>query len=162
MWKGSPITAATRLAPNFTFGEMVKTNHRVHIEENFQEGRRHVSKLAEVAAMLQVVRAHFGAPVLVGSGYRVGSLNHAIGGSVRSQHTLAEAADFGVVGVPLVDVFDWIRLESGLKFGQVILEGIRAGHPTWIHLSLGEPYRDRSRCRQALTWNKTDGYRRIS
>jgi hypothetical protein len=52
-----------------------------------------------------------------------------------------------------VTVFRWIVSESGLRYGQVILEGHTPGEPTWIHLSLGEPWRVGSACRQALTFD---------
>jgi hypothetical protein len=47
----------------------------------------------------------------------------------------------------------WIVVESGLSYGQVILEGHTAGEPTWIHLSLGSPWRLGSSCMQALVFD---------
>jgi hypothetical protein len=34
---------------------------------------------------------------------------------------------------------DWVRKESGLKWGQLINE--HPGNSKWIHISLGEPFR---------------------
>jgi hypothetical protein len=57
-----------------------------------------------------------------------------------------------VPGHRLEDVFAWIVKESGLPFGQAILEGPN-GKVSWIHISLGEPWRAKDRSRQALTWD---------
>ena len=43
--------------------------------------------------------------------------------------------------------YEWIWKKSDLPFGQLILEGYVQNVPRWIHLSLGEPYRDKIRCR---------------
>lgn len=146
-----------RLTDHFTLAELTAT--RTGIAN--VPGDVEFSKLVRVAEMLEAVRAHFGRPIAVHSGYRSPAVNAAVGGSKTSQHMKAEAADFHVDGVPLVDVFDWIREESGLHYGQVILEGASPAHPTWVHLSLGEPYRDPAKCRQAMRWDSVHGYRQV-
>ena len=151
----------TRLAPNFTFEELTHTNHRGLLDANRELGRNHIGSIRAVAEMLQEIRDHFTSPVIVHSGFRCRGLNTAIGGSAYSQHVKGEAADFHVLGVPLGRVFDWVRNESGIKYGQLILEGVAADKPTWLHISLGEPFRDESKSRQAMTWDKTNGYRRV-
>lgn len=150
------------LAPHITWGELVRTSHRGYAERNATDSAQHLPALTAMAAMLSQVRQHFGAPLIVHSGYRCPTLNQAVGGSPTSQHMRGEAADFHVHGVPLEQVFDWIRRGSGLAFGQLILEGVQAGRPTWIHLSLGEPWRPEHLCRQALTYVRGLGYRRAA
>ena len=54
------------------------------------------SQLIEV---LEQIRAHFGAPVHINSGYRTPAYNISIGGSPRSQHCLGTAADIWIKGV---------------------------------------------------------------
>jgi hypothetical protein len=134
------------LSPHFTLSELTRTS----------SGTANVPTDAEVKALgelcttlLEPVRAKFG-PVSIHSGYRGPAVNAAIGGSKTSQHMKGEAADFHCPGAKLEDVMRWIVAESGLHYGQVILEG-RNGPPTWIHLSLGQPYRVGSSCMQALT-----------
>lgn len=91
--------------------------------------------------ILEPIRAKFG-PVSVHSGYRSPALNAATpGASKTSQHSLGQACDLHCPNATLQEVFDWIRFDSKLPFGQVILEGHDAGHPTWVHVSLGKPYR---------------------
>jgi hypothetical protein len=102
--------------------------------------------------MLEPLRARFG-PVSIHSGYRSAAVNAQIGGSATSQHMRGEAADLHVAGFTLQAVFDWLRHESGLPFGQIILEGHTPAAPSWIHLSLGEPWRPVATCRQALTFD---------
>lgn len=91
---------------------------------------------------LEPIRAHFGGKkMLITSGYRGPLLNSAVGGASDSQHMATAnycAVDFIIPGVPLQDVFDWIRLESGLPFDQVILERGREERHEWddcIHIS---------------------------
>lgn len=150
---------ARRLAPNFTWSELVRTEHRTLYEANAEESATVLPSLAAVAVMLQAVRDHFGQPLVVHSGFRGPALNAAIGGSKTSQHMRGEAADFHVSGVGLFAVFAWVRDESGLPYGQLILEGSIPDRPTWLHLSLGEPWRPVERCRQAMTWDRVNGYR---
>jgi len=150
----------TQLAPNFTFAELTRTSHRGLLDANRELGRNHTKALRATAEMLQAIRDRFRSPVIVHSGFRCRGLNTALGGSAYSQHVKGEAADFHVIGVPLERVFDWIRNESDLKYGQVILEGITEEKPTWIHISLGEPWRSEGKSRQALMWDKDNGYRR--
>lgn len=138
------------LTPHFTFEEMTATSRSALLAENRADAGRYRAALTATAEMLEVVRAHFGRPIRVHSGFRCVALNTAIGGSKYSQHMLGEAADFHVDGVALEDVWRWIRDESGLAYGQCLLEH-RPGEPaSWVHLSLGEPWRPRDRCRQSF------------
>ena len=148
-----------RLARSFTWGELVITNHRSLYESNAQESAAVLPALTSLAAMLQTVRDHYGVPVMVHSGYRGPALNEAIGGSKSSQHMRGEAADFHVAGHGLREVFVWLRDCSGLPYGQIILEGSIPNRPTWVHLSLGEPWRRLEDCRQPMTWDRSNGYR---
>jgi len=142
-----------KLAPNFTFGELTDTSQTRLLDVNRREALARIDAGRAIAQMLQVVREHFKAPIHVHSGFRGPALNEAIGGSKSSQHMKFEAVDFHVEGRSLQEVFDWIRKESGLKYGQVILEGRSAGKPTWIHLSLGEPWRAADKSRQQLAYD---------
>ena len=51
--------------------------------------------------LLQDIRDHFGAPVVITSGYRTAAHNRAVGGAVYSQHQYGRAADIRVSGVPV-------------------------------------------------------------
>ena len=148
-----------KLAPNFTLAELTHTSHADQLEANRNPPADVLAALGDLAQLLQRVRDHYDLPIKVNSSYRNPDLNVLVGGSPTSQHVVGEAADFVVIGGPtLTEVFDWVRLESGLHWGQIILEG---SPPRWIHLSLGVPYRSAARCMQALTWAPGSGYTRI-
>lgn len=91
--------------------------------------------------LLEPIRAKFG-PVKVTSGYRGGPFNAAVSGAPRSNHLgydFVVAADIQVPGTPLEEVFDWIRLESGLRFDKVILERGKQERHEWddcIHIQM--------------------------
>ena len=139
------------LSPHFTLAELTRTS----------SGITNVPTDAEVKALsalcttlLEPVRAKFG-PVSIHSGYRGPAVNASIGGSKTSQQMRGEAADFHCPGATLETVMRWIVTESNLHYGQVILEGHAPGEPSWIHLSLGSPWRLGSACMQALTFDGT-------
>jgi hypothetical protein len=141
-----------KLTPNFTFAEMTTTNHKQYREPNMQAAQapKIIKNLTEVCKLLEVIRKEWG-PVKVHSGFRCGALNAKVRGSTKSQHIKGEAADFSV-GAPLEDVFKWI-VNSGIQYGQLILEGRDGEDFTWIHISLGAPWRQASLCQQALIYN---------
>lgn len=76
--------------------------------------------------ILEPIRAHVGQPLVITSGYRSPEENQEAHGVSNSQHVAAKdhcATDWKILGqADLRDVFDWIRLESGLQCDQVILE----------------------------------------
>ena len=137
------------LSPHFTTAEMTRTAVRRFAEINaVLSPTEEASLRALCTTLLEPIRAHFGRPIFVHSGFRCPDLNAAIGGSKTSQHMKAEAVDFDIPGVPLTDVWAWIWKESGLAYGQCLLEGHVQGKPGWIHLSLGEPWRPAGKSRQ--------------
>jgi len=86
--------------------------------------------------LLEPIRAEFG-PVTVDDGYRDPGHNARAAGKAASQHLFEDgnsAADIRVAGATLQAVFDWIRLESGLAFDQVILES-SGGVDRCVHVS---------------------------
>ena len=136
-----------RLTEHFTLGEMTTTNHRSLMHQNLVEAQGHIDALRATCLLAEKVRALFGRPMIVHSGYRCPALNKRIGGSPRSQHMLGQALDFHVVGVALEHVYEAIE-QSGIPLGQCILEGYRGHHPSWLHLSLGYPWRPREKSMQ--------------
>lgn len=71
-------------------------------------GRLHPSEGMPPAALLNIleaIRAHFGQPVTVHSGYRCEEHNRNVGGAERSRHVAGDAADIKVRDVPASAVF---------------------------------------------------------
>jgi len=91
--------------------------------------------------VLEPLRKFFDKPVRITSGNRNPEYNRIKGGAPNSQHIYERwscAADIQVPGLPIKGVFDWLRLESGLPFDQVIFERGREErheHDDCIHLS---------------------------
>lgn len=139
------------LSPHFTLHELTRTNTGLYNGPTIDKIR---ALTVLCSSLLEPVRNRFG-PVSIHSGFRSEAVNAKIGGSKTSQHMRGEAADFHCPNATLEHVMRWIVVESGLAYGQVILEGHTAGEPTWIHLSLGAPYRLGSKCQQALTFDGT-------
>jgi hypothetical protein len=146
-----------QLSPHFTLDELTRTEHRAWIRANREQGAIQMETLIFLASLLERVRALCGSrPLVIHSGFRCPGLNAAIGGSATSQHMLGQAADFHVVGLDLAETWRLIA-ESGLPFGQLILEGWAEGRPSWIHLStVGQ--RSARRCGEVMTWDPARGY----
>ena len=106
-----------------------------------------ISNMINVANHLEIVRAYFGAPIRVLSGYRSQALNKAVGGSKTSAHRTGSAADFIVVGVDVETVAKYVA-ENMKGVDQIISE-----FGEWIHLGFtnGVPRE------QILTATKVDG-----
>ena len=143
-----------QITDHFSFYKMTNTSrHPELLEENRR--RAYTDKSLRGAAealcetLLEPIRALFGnKKVIISSGYRYPKLNCKVKGSEYSQHLHFQAADFKVEGVELEKVFNRIK-QSDLPFGQLILSG-RGGEYTWIHISLGEPFRHKCYCREVI------------
>lgn len=146
----------TQLSENFHLSEFLKSQTAA------RRGIANVPGKAEIAAMqrlcvkvLEPVRAHYGRPVILSSGYRSPALNRAIGGSSTSQHCKGEAADFEIPGVSNVEVARWMH--AYLNYDQLILEFYTPGQPNsgWVHVSYREPYRNMElTARRVRKWGK--------
>ena len=87
--------------------------------------------------VFEPIRAHFGVPIHISSGYRSQALNKFIKGSLSSQHCKGEAIDIDMDGtsggVTNKMVFDFIV--ANLEWDQVIAEFPENGNPAWVHVS---------------------------
>jgi len=88
-----------------------------------------IGNIQRVADTLEMVRALFGKPLVISSGYRSSALNAAVGGSRNSAHLTGLAADFIVPGLTPSATAKAIAA-SGIEFDQLIYEG------TWVHIGL--------------------------
>lgn len=147
-----------KLSPNFSFFELTKSDsHPEFIEKNRIYALNFKDKLIKCAEMLEIIRAHFNKPLLIHSCVRCPELNKAVGSTDRSQHLLCEAVDFYINGLGDAKGTDitvnWIWKESMIPFGQLIDEHQERGYivNSWVHLSLGMPYRVSNKCLQVLS-----------
>lgn len=149
-----------KLSENFTLYELTNSSHVDLLERNRIVTEEQISKLKEVATMLEICRLILGVPLRISSGYRCPDLNRAVGSTEKSQHLLCEAADFVPKGIDLSSAFKLLRCackEGKLPFGQLIFEKAERNYSSveWLHISLGQPYRSVEKCGQILTM--TDG-----
>lgn len=91
-----------------------------------------VDNLNRLADYLDNIRAKFGKPILISSGYRCPMLNKAVGGVVNSQHLKGLAAD--LVCSDMEKLLSIIRETKG--FDQVITEHNKGSKSYWIHVSV--------------------------
>ncbi len=92
---------------------------------------------ALVSDFLDPLRAAYGMPITVTSGYRCDALNRAVGGVPTSVHKLGWAADLQVGGSfnRFVDfVVEWVK-KTGRRFDQILIESDRTGNK-WRHVGL--------------------------
>lgn len=122
------------LSPHFTLAELTVSSAASRRGLNNTPGPNETAALKLLCEkVLEPIRAHFGRPVIVTSGYRSPKVNKAVGGSGTSQHCFGQAADFTVPGVGNLDLCKWI--ERNLNYDQLIYE---FGESGWVHVS----YRD--------------------
>lgn len=112
----------------------VATKKKIDNFPTFQVAE-HLAELTET--ILEPLRAAWGGPIKVTSGYRCDALNKAVGGVANSVHRLGYAADLQP-GNGKIDAFikftkEWL-LKSGTKFDQLLLES--KGATRWIHIGL--------------------------
>ena len=125
------------LTENFTLAEMLHSDYAVRNGLDNSPEPEHLDNIAVLAqTILQPVRDHYGRPVSISSGYRSFTLNLAIGGSLNSQHSKGQAADFEIFGIDNWEVASYIV--DNLDFDQLILEFYdfdTGGNTGWIHCS---------------------------
>lgn len=83
-----------------------------------------------LADSLQVLRDSFNKPIRINSAYRHVDYNRAIGGSEKSRHLTAEAADIVIDGVRPEEIY--ARIERLIETGKM-KEGGMGLYDTFVH-----------------------------
>ena len=88
-----------------------------------------------IEQLLDPIRAAWGAPITINSGYRSPKLNAAVGGVSTSQHLRGEAADISVGG-PAENKRLFAKIVELQKTGRIAFDQLidESGY-RWIHLS---------------------------
>jgi len=126
-----------KLTTNFSLAEMTASQMaaRKGLNNNPTAGQiENLRKLCE--SILQPIRNHYDAPVIVSSGFRSPELCVLIGSSIDSQHAKGQAADLQVSGIDNKMLAKWIK--ENLDFDQLILEFYKEAegpHSGWVHVS---------------------------
>lgn len=121
------------LTPHFTKAEFERSSTAIRLGLDNVCPETLVPNMLDVAKALELVRAHFNAPVHVTSCFRSPKVNAAVGGSATSAHRFGHAADFEVQGVANIDVCRWVA-ENIPSFDQIIYE---FGPSGWCHIGFG-------------------------
>tara|TARA_R110001599_G_scaffold234341_1_gene433458 strand:- start:11 stop:481 length:471 start_codon:yes stop_codon:yes gene_type:complete len=125
-----------RLSKNFVLSEITRSNTAKRLGISNEPKKEHLKNLQRIITdIIQPMRDAIG-PIRISSGYRSPSLNRAISGSNKSQHTKGQALDlqFWKEGKMCnKEVYDWV-LENDVEFDQMINEF----DFSWVHLSLKE------------------------
>ena len=143
-----------KLTTNFSLAELTASQvaARKGIPNNPTAGQiENLKKLCE--SILQPIRNHYDAPVIISSGYRSPELCINIGSSINSQHAKGQAADLQDVGVDNKSLAKYIK--ENLDFDQLILEFYKESegpHSGWVHVS----YVGKENRKQSLTATRAE------
>ncbi len=116
-----------QLTPNFSLEELTVSDTARRRRISNAPTPAHLRNLRRTAALLEEIRALFGVPLQVTSGYRNPQVNALVGGVPTSAHALGLAADFHVKGLDDLSAAKRIR-DSGIVFDQLIHEAGRCVH----------------------------------
>lgn len=116
-----------KLTEHFSLEEFTLSSKALSMGDANTPTPEHLANLRHLAARMEEVRALFGRPIEITSGYRNPAVNAAVGGVPNSAHALGFAADFHVDGMSDLESAKVIR-DSPLKFDQLIYEKNRCVH----------------------------------
>jgi len=124
------------MTPHFSLAEFTgsDTAARLGIDNSLPDELREAA--LKTLEMMERIRFHLDAPVIITSGYRCEALNGAVGSKPGSDHTLAFACDFKApkAGSPFQIAANLAPVISIVGIGQLILE-----FGTWVHVSTRIP-----------------------
>ena len=133
-----------QLSKHFKLEEFEKSMTATRKGISNKAGSGEISNLTDLCyEILEPVRAKFGKPITVTSGYRSEALCEAIGSKKTSQHTKGQAVDFEIIGIHNLKVAEWIK--SNCDFDQLILEYFNREEKNagWMHVSYNEKGKNR-------------------
>lgn len=166
--ESGPLPRADRdLSDHFGLFEMTKTNNAALQAKNRILTDAQMTKLHELALLMEKIRTIIGGAVDVHSAYRCPDLNSATqASSKKSQHMLCEACDWSPAGPDTVESIEAAfqkviaaARRGEIVFGQLIVEQAQRGYSKsiWIHISMGKPYRDPARCGEIMRMVEKNG-----
>jgi zinc D-Ala-D-Ala carboxypeptidase len=118
----------THVTPNFSWAE-VACNDGTEVPVELQPNMR------RLCATLELLRARWGGPIIITSGYRTRSYNVGVGGARMSYHCDALAADIRPVSLSRVKGLHAL-LEDMIKAGSLPDVGGVGSYPSWVHVDV--------------------------
>jgi zinc D-Ala-D-Ala carboxypeptidase len=127
------------LTEHFTLYEFTRNSHGLVLEPT----PTNIANMVTVALRLEHIRAYYGSPIRVTSGFRNPALNALIGGHPQSYHLAGLAADFKVIGVDSRTVAHRAAVDKALHFDQIIYYADSIGGH--IHIQMRTDYTNNRR-----------------
>jgi hypothetical protein len=147
-----------KISPNLNLAELTRSHTaKKHGIDNTPTAK-HLENFKLLAErVFEPIRAHFGVPIFISSGYRSKALNDFIKGSLSSQHCKGEAIDIDMdgssSGVTNADVYNFIK--DNLNFDQLIWEFGTDFNPDWVHVSYTKGKNRKQKLKAVRTNGKT-------
>lgn len=123
----------------FKMSELIHSDIAVSYNINNMPTVAHLDCMLDlIHYVLQPIRLHFNAPVIITGCYRSWALWEKLeklgrNPAKNSQHLYGQAVDFIVKGKNTKEVFNWIK-KSSIEFDQLLYEYDSQGN-IWIHIS---------------------------
>lgn len=131
------------MTPHFSLAEFTQSDTAARLGIDNSLPSELTDNALKTCEMLERIRFHLNAPVIISSGYRCKALNQAIGSKPTSDHTLALAADIKApkAGNPAKIAKDLASVIDVMGIGQLILEFHTPSVPGsgWVHVSVARP-----------------------
>jgi len=148
-----------KLSEHLELSEVIRSESAKRRGISNMPTEEHMKNLKLIAEnVFEPIRANFRQPIRISSGYRSQSLNAAIGGATRSQHSTGEALDIDMDGTALSnkEIFNFIK--EKLSFDQLIWEFGNDHNPDWVHVSYSANGSQRKQVLKAIKENGKTKY----
>lgn len=148
-----------KLSEHLELSEVIRSESAKRRGISNMPTEEHIKNLKLIAEnVFEPIRANFRQPIRISSGYRSQSLNAAIGGATRSQHSTGEALDIDMDGTALSnkEIFNFIK--EKLSFDQLIWEFGNDHNPDWVHVSYSANGSQRKQVLKAIKENGKTKY----
>ena len=148
-----------KLSEHLDLAEVIRSESAKRRGISNMPSEEHTKNLKLIAEhIFEPIRANFRQPIRISSGYRSQSLNAAIGGATRSQHSTGEALDIDMDGTELSnkEIFNFIK--DKLPFDQLIWEFGNDQNPDWVHVSYSASGNQRKQVLKAIKENGKTKY----
>lgn len=148
-----------KLSEHLELSEVIRSESAKRRGISNMPTEEHIKNLKLIAEkVFEPIRANFRQPIRISSGYRSQTLNAAIGGATRSQHSTGEALDIDMDGTALSnkEIFNFIK--ERLPFDQLIWEFGTDENPDWVHVSYSSTGNQRKQVLRAIKENGKTKY----
>jgi zinc D-Ala-D-Ala carboxypeptidase len=126
-----------QVSPHFSLEELTHSATADALKMSNVPDAKALANLTELCVVaLEPLRALWGVPVTVSSGYRSPAVNLCVGGVKRSAHMDGRAADL-VPQMPLRLAYEE-AVASAVPYDQIIIEEMASG-ARWIHVAIAPP-----------------------